>query len=140
MIILVTGISGAGKTYFCKRFLEQIRASHFNNDYIRKITDNHDFSMAGRTLAAQNMAEAIFSSDSEIVLVDMICPTKELRRIIKPDTIVYIKSDCPSQFPDTDALYEEPTADEARYFFSCYTRKVDQLVDRVTYWLHKNPQ
>lgn len=140
MIFLITGRSNAGKSYFCKRFLEQCRAAHFNNDYIRSITKNHDFSMEGRILAAKNMKAMIDSTDAEIVLVDMICPTKELREIIRPDVIVYIKSECPSNYPDTDAIYQEPSCEEAKYFFSCYTRRIDQLVDRVTYWLHKNPQ
>lgn len=138
--LLVTGISGAGKSYFCKRFLEQCDAEHLNNDYIRKLTNNQDFSMQGRILAAKNMREQVEKSDARIKLVDMICPTKELRRIISPDAIVYIKSDCPSKYSDTDALYEEPSSDEAKYFFSCYTRKTDQLVDRVVYWLGKSPQ
>ena len=137
MIILVTGKSGAGKTYFCKRFLEQRYAAHFNNDYIRNLTKNQDFSMEGRILAAKNMRKAIDESDARVKLVDMICPTKELREIISPDTIVYIKTDCPSKYSDTDALYQEPSIEEAKYFFSCYTRKTDQLVDRVVYWLQK---
>jgi len=138
--LLITGISGAGKTYFCKRFLEQCYAAHFNNDYIRKLTNNQDFSMEGRILAAKNMREHVEKSNARIKLVDMICPTKELRQIICPDVIVYIKSDSASKYSDTDSLYQEPTADETKYFFSCFTRKSDQLVDRVVYWLYKNPQ
>lgn len=96
--------------------------------------------MEGRILAAKNMRKAIDESNARVKLVDMICPTKELRQIICPDVIVYIKTDCPSQYSDTDSLYQEPTSDEAKYFFSCYSRKSDQLADRVVYWLHKNPQ
>jgi len=138
MTLLITGKSGAGKSYFCKRFLEQCYAAHFNNDYIRKITNNQDFSMEGRILAAKNMRKAVDESDAVVKLVDMICPTKELREIIAPDVIVYIKSDAASKYSDTDSLYQEPSSDEARYFFSCFTRKSDQLVDRVLYWLQKS--
>lgn len=94
--------------------------------------------MEGRILAAKNMRKAIDESDARVKLVDMICPTKELREIISPDTIVYIKTDCPSKYSDTDSLYQEPSIEEAKYFFSCYTRKTDQLVDRVVYWLQKS--
>lgn len=140
MIFLITGRSGAGKSYFCKKFLEQCRAAHFNNDVIRNLTKNQDFSMEGRILAAKNMRKAVDESDARVKLVDLICPTKELRKIISPDVIVYIKTDCASKYSDTDALYEEPSIEEARYFFSCYTRQTDQLVDRVLYWLYKIPQ
>jgi adenosyl cobinamide kinase/adenosyl cobinamide phosphate guanylyltransferase len=140
MIILVTGKNGSGKSYFCKRFLQECYAAHFNNDYIRNLTNNQDFSMEGRILAAKNMRKAVDESNAVVKLVDMICPTKELREIIAPDVIVYIKSNTASKHSDTDSLYQEPTPDEAKYFFSCFTRKSDQLVDRVVYWLYKNPQ
>jgi hypothetical protein len=136
--LLITSISGGGKTYFCNSFLQQLHAEHFNNDRVREATNNHDFSMAGRILAAKNMREMVDASSADIKLIDMICPTKELRKIIDPDVIVYIKSDRPSKYPDTDALYEEPTYQEARYFFSCFSRKTDRLVDYVVYWLGKN--
>ena len=96
--------------------------------------------MEGRILAAKNMRKAVDESNAVVKLVDMICPTKELREIIAPDVIVYIKSDTASKHSDTDSLYQEPTPDEAKHFFSCFTRKSDQLVDRVVYWLYKNPQ
>ncbi len=140
MKILVTSLSGGGKTYFCNSFLQQLHAEHFNNDKIRALTNNFDFSMSGRVLAAENMRKFADSSNADIKLIDMICPTKELRKIIAPDVIVYIRHGCASKYPDTDALYEEPTPEEARYFFSCFSRQTDHLVDRVVYWLRKNPQ
>lgn len=136
--LLITGRNNAGKTYFCKRFLEQCYAAHFNNDLIRNLTKNQDFSMEGRILAAKNMRKAVDESSAVVKLVDMIYPTKELREIISPDVIVYIKSDSASKYSDTDSLYQEPSPSEAKYFFSCYSRKTDQLVDRVLYWLQKS--
>lgn len=94
--------------------------------------------MEGRILAAKNMRKAVDESSAVVKLVDMICPTKELREIISPDVIVYIKSDSASKYSDNDSLYQEPSSNEAKYFFSCYSRKTDQLVDRVLYWLQKS--
>lgn len=140
MTILVSGKSNSGKTYFCRQFLKHLSAAYFNNDDVRKQTANNDFSMNGRLLAAQNMRQLIDQSCAEIKLVDMICPTKELRAIIKPDIIVFIDSDKPSKYPDTDAIYEKPVQSEARYLFSCQTRQSDKLVGRLVMFLRQNPQ
>ena len=136
MTILVTSRSGQGKTYFCRQFLKHISAAYFNNDDVRRQTGNSDFSMNGRLLAAQNMRQLIDQSFAEIKLVDMICPTKELRAVIAPDVMVFIDSDKPSKYPDTDALYEKPSCNEAEYFFSAWTRKTDELVQRVVFLIH----
>lgn len=140
MTILATSRSGQGKTYFCRQFLKQISAAYFNNSDVRKQTANSDFSMSGQLLAAQNMRRLVEQSSAEIKLVDMICPTKELRAVIKPDFIVFIDGDKPSKFPDTDALYEKPSFLEAKYFFSCWTGRCDQLVSRLVCFLRQNPQ
>ncbi len=96
--------------------------------------------MNGRLLAAQNMRQLIDQSLAEIKLVDMICPTKELRAVIAPDVIVFIDSDKPSKYPDTDSIYEKPFFGEAKYFFSCWTRKTDSLVERVVWFLQNLPR
>lgn len=131
MKILVTARSSVGKSYFCNKLLQVIDADYFNNDQIRSQTKNHDFSPNGRLLAAQNMRQATDQSAAKIKLIDMICPTPELRSIIAPDVIVFIDSDEPSKYPDTDALYVKPTKNEAPLFFSSWTRKVDELVNRL---------
>jgi len=133
MTILVTGRNSSGKSYFCKQFLKHVSAAYFNNDDVRRQTDNSSFDMNGRILAAQNMRQLASQSFAEIKLVDMICPTPELRKILAPDVIVFIDSDKPSKYPDTDAIYIRPTKDEAEHFFSGRTRKTDELVQRVVY-------
>ena len=140
MIILITSRSGQGKSYFCRQFLKQLSADYFNNDLVRSQTANQDFSMEGRLLAVKNMRRLVEQSSAEIKLVDMICPTKELRAVLKPDIIVFIDSDKPSKYPDTDAIYEKPSMLEAPYFFSCWTRQGDRLVDRLVMFLRQNPQ
>lgn len=140
MVILVTARPQQGKSYFCKQFLKHLPAAYFNNDDVRRQTGNVNFSMDGRILAAKNMRQLIDQSCAEIKIVDMICPTKELRAIIKPDIIVFIDSDKPSKYPDTDAIYEKPVQSEARYLFSCQTRQSDKLVGRLVMFLRQNPQ
>lgn len=113
MTILVIGKSGAGKSFFCRRLIDLIDAGYFNNDSVRSQTQNADFSMAGRLLAAKNMRQLIDQSSARIKIVDMICPTKEMRAIISPDVIVFIDHPGSGKYPDTDAIFERPTNDEA---------------------------
>lgn len=138
MTILVTGRNSVGKSFFCKQFLKHVSAAYFNNDDVRRQTGNNDFSMNGRILAAQNMRKLADQSFAEIKLIDMICPTPELRKILAPDVIVFIDSDRPSKYPDTDAIYIRPTKNEADYFFSGHTRKTDELVQRVVYLIQNH--
>lgn len=140
MIILVTSRSQQGKTFFCKELLKLVNAAYFNNDDVRRQTNNWNFEPEGRLLAAQNMRKAVNQSSAEIKIVDMICPTKELRAVISPDIIVFIDGDEPSKYPDTDALYEKPTKEESKRFFSCWTRKTGELVQRLALFLRQNPQ
>jgi len=89
---LVSSPASQGKSTFCKRLLCYLSAEYFNNDDLRAKKNHWDFSPSGRQLAAQNMLAAIRNSSAQIKVVDMICPTKELRRIIAPDIIVFIDS------------------------------------------------
>lgn len=96
--------------------------------------------MNGRLLAAQNMRKFLDHSSSEFKLVDMICPTKELRKIIRPDVIVFIDSNRPTKYEDTAAIYEIPTKDECRALFVAKFNRHQETVDRLINYLSGNPQ
>ncbi len=139
MILLVTSNAGGGKSTFCKRLLCYLSAEYFNNDKIRELTQNWDFSLRGRKLAAQNMRKFLNDSSSELKLVDMICPTKELRKIIRPDIIVFIDSNRPTKYEDTAAIYEIPTKDECRALFVAKFNRHQETVDKLLAYIQANP-
>lgn len=140
MTVLVTAKSQQGKSTFCKRLLCYLSAEYFENDRQRELTNNWDFSPTGRQLAAQNMLSAIQNSSAQIKVVDMICPTKELRKIIAPDIIVFINSNLPTQYADTAAIYERPTKDECRALFVAKFNRHQEVVDQLIAFLQQNPQ
>ncbi len=139
MVILVSSFANQGKTTFCQRLLYHLAADYFNADIVRSQTANQDFSMNGRKLAAQNMKNLCNQSSSEIQLVDMICPTKELRKILAPDVIIFIDSNLPTQYADTAAIYERPTKDECRALFVAKFNRHQETVDRLIDYLAANP-
>lgn len=95
--------------------------------------------MSGRQLAAQNMLSAIQNSSAVIKVVDMICPTKELRKIIAPDIIVYIDSNLPTEYEDTASIYIRPTRDECRALFTAKFNRHQETVDKLIAYLSQNP-
>lgn len=139
MLVLISGNSNSGKSTFCKRLLCYLSAEYFENDRQRQLTNNWDFSPTGRQLAAQNMLKAIQRSSAAIKVVDMICPTKELRAILKPDIIVYIDSNLPTEYEDTSAIYERPTRDECRALFTAKFNRHQETVDKLIAYLSQNP-
>lgn len=139
MTLLVTAPSNSGKSTFCSRLLCHLNAEYFNNDLIREKTNNWDFSLDGRLLAAQNMRKFLDRSSAEIKLVDMICPTRELRKIIRPDIIVFIDSNLPTKYEDTAAIYKIPTRGECRALFVAKFNRHQETVDRLMNYLAANP-
>lgn len=139
MLILVSGNSNSGKSTFCKRLLYYLSAEYFENDRIRQLTQNWRFDDEGRKLAAGNMLKAIQRSSATIKVVDMICPTKELRKIIAPDIIVYIDSNLPTEYEDTSAIYERPIRDECRALFTAKFNRHQETVDKLIAYLSQNP-
>jgi len=118
-IILVTGLPGSGKTFYSKILNSILPDScHLNADIIRANANDWDFSIEGRIRQAHRMKDLAGKSTNSIVLLDFICPTVELRKIIQPDVIFYIKRPGDERYPDTNSLYEPPTMEEASYFFT----------------------
>jgi len=115
--VLVTSDSGGGKTTFCKELVKVLPCSYFNADDVRCQSKNWDFSAEGRILAAQNMLKTVNQSWMSIKLIDMILPTPELRKIIAPDVIVYLKPFGSSKYPDTSKIYLPPTKNECEKLF-----------------------
>jgi len=140
MTLLISGGSGSGKSTFSKRLLYYLNAEYFNNDDLRAKTKNFRFDQEGRQLAAQNMLSAVQNSSAQIKVVDMICPTKELRKILAPDVIVFIDSNLPTKYEDTAAIYIRPTKDECRALFIAKYNRHQETVDQLIAYLDQNPQ
>jgi adenylylsulfate kinase len=119
-IILVMGLSGSGKTYFCESLLEVFPdedLAYFNADFVRDSYNDWDFSKEGRLRQVKRMRDLADSSNKSTVIIDMICPLKEMRSILKPDTIFFIDRIKESKYEDTDRIFEPPTPSECSSLF-----------------------
>ena len=134
------GQSGAGKTYFAERLVHEISSlgypvSWLNADDVRKEFDDWDFSEEGRERAACRMRVLAEQLDQEFVVVDMICPTKKAREILKPDFVIFMNTIKESQYEDTNKIFESPPCDLVDVCFEHYPEQLDieEVTDKIMY-------
>ena len=112
------GLSGNGKTTFYNNIKILLKDHlYLNADEIRKSCDDWDFSISGRIRQAHRMKSLSEKSEYSLVVIDMICPLKEMRRVIKPDIIFFINRKDSSKYPDTDIIFEIPSKDECEILY-----------------------
>ncbi len=112
--ILICGLSGSGKTTLAKALAPKIDAVHLNNDVIRSGPHRgYGFSIKDRLDHAIKVGQwsDMITKQGHHVIIDMICPTEEMRRAIWPDFTIHMDTIEKSRFADTDRLFEAPKAD-----------------------------
>ena len=115
MIILVTGISGSGKTTMSLKIHECLEGSrYYNADQVRGANNDWDFSGTGRRRQARRMRDKAAAHDKGVVILDFICPTEELRGIVSADFVIWMDTEKNSKYRDTDSIYEPPTKWDVR--------------------------
>lgn len=111
--ILITGLSGSGKTTFSKSLITELQkkyiVDYFNADEIRTKYDDWDFSQAGRQRQLERMIHFKNTSNNDIVIFDFICPKESFRKLLSADTVVWMDTIKNSRYEDTDQIFESPT-------------------------------
>lgn len=112
------GLSGNGKTTFYNNLKDDLKDHlYLNADTVRKEYNDWDFSISGRLRQAERMKRLSDETEKAFVIIDMICPLKEMRQIIKPNIIFFINRKNSSQYKDTDSLFEIPDNNECDFFY-----------------------
>jgi cytidyltransferase-like protein len=129
--ILVCGLPGAGKTYFAAKLAAALGVVHVNNDLLRTIHNDWDFSDEGRLRQVHRMKDLAdqYKKKKQSVVLDFVCPKKEYRDLIKPDILVWANRTPVRDFPDTTAMFENPL-NEHDYWVTD-TTDVDELVQCI---------
>ncbi len=111
MKILVMGLPQSGKTTLCKALAPRLDAVHFENNAVRGLFQDWDFSPQGRIRQAHRMAELCGSVDYKPhVLGDFICPTEATRHIFNAEFTIWMNT-VPrenSPYSDTNIMFQEP--------------------------------
>ena len=110
MKVLVMGLPGSGKTYLTERLVPLLNAAWYNADKLREMSNDWDFSDAGRTRQSIRMRTfADFEkSNGRYVVCDFVCPTKETRANFAADIVIWMDTIKKGRFEDTNKLFENP--------------------------------
>jgi len=140
--ILVMGQSGAGKTTFAEKLVDELIARGYpvgwlNADDVREEYDDWDFSEEGRMRAAVRMKELSEQLDREFVVIDMICPTSETRAAVDADFTIFMDTVKKSMYEDTNKLFEAPTCETVDVCFQKYTNQEEAacVAEKILRWL-----
>ena len=106
--ILVFGLPGSGKTTLANKLGKKIGATHLNADEVREQFQDWDFSDEGRLRQAKRMAQLAEEANTQYVIIDFVCPTREYRNLVKPDIVVFMDTIQLGRYADTNKVFEAP--------------------------------
>tara|TARA_Y100000590_G_C15285228_1_gene850364 strand:+ start:207 stop:710 length:504 start_codon:yes stop_codon:yes gene_type:complete len=93
MKILICGLPGSGKTWLAERLIKYIEnCAWYNADFLRKYSNDWDFSEEGRIRQAKRMKTF---ADFEVengrwVICDFVAPTNKSRETFDPDFLIWL--------------------------------------------------
>ena len=93
MKILVCGLPGSGKTWLAERLIGHIKnCAWYNADFVRKFSNDWDFSVEGRIRQANRMKTfADFEKgNGRWVVCDFVAPTEKAREAFAPDYVIWM--------------------------------------------------
>ena len=128
--ILIFGLPGSGKTTLATKLAKKLGAAHLNADEVRGRFEDWDFSDEGRLRQAFRMSDLAKSVESQHVIMDFVCPTRQLREIVAADINIFMNTIVEGRFEDTNQLFEFPAGSE-KVSYTIQEKNADQEAERI---------
>jgi len=113
MIIVISGLPGAGKTSLAKEISRRTNSIHLNADDIRSdLSSDLGFSVEDRKEQARRLGAVarLLSNQNQVVVVDFVNPTEDTRKAFgKLDYFVWVDRIKHSRFEDTNSIWKDPS-------------------------------
>ena len=141
--ILIMGLPGSGKTTLASKLVPLLNAKWLNNDEVRKVSNDWDFSEEARIRQAKRMTDLAekYIREGHYVVADFICPTPETRELFNADYVVWVDTINKGRFEDTNKMFVKPE----KFDFQVTTQNAElwamQIADKIVEykWDNKKP-
>ena len=141
--ILIMGLPDSGKTTLASKLVPLLNAKWLNNDEVRKVANDWDFSEEARIRQAKRMTDLAekYIREGHYVVADFICPTPETRELFNADYVVWVDTMNKGRFEDTNKMFVKPE----KFDFQVTTQNAElwalQIADQIIEykWDNKKP-
>jgi len=112
MRILIMGLPNSGKTTLGEKLSEEFNIPFWDNDVVRKIYNDWDFSQQGRERQALRMRK--ISEIDPISICAFICPLPGFRSFFFADKLIWMDTVEECKYEDTNKLFQPPKKYDVR--------------------------
>ena len=131
--ILIMGLPDSGKTTLASKLVPLLNAKWLNNDEVRKVANDWNFSEEARIRQAKRMTDLAekYIREGHYVVADFICPTPETRELFNADYVVWVDTINKGRFEDTNKMFVKPE----KFDFQVTTQNAElwalQIADQI---------
>lgn len=111
MKILITGVTGSGKTTLARALAPLLKAVVFDGDEVRRTYPNYvGFTVRERERHAAHigaLCDAVTASGN-IAIAAFCCPTALMRAIFGADFTIWVDRQGDKKYPESDRIFQRP--------------------------------